>query len=87
MGTAGRIMPSPSARCGAGGHRIGRFGATHVGRLPGRGEDRRARDAYVIAETARHRSDFATIDVPPSWPPITRCCPTPYPPRGRPGGG
>ncbi|MEU9923800.1 IS110 family transposase [Streptomyces griseoluteus] len=23
-----------------------------------------ARDAYVIAETARHRSDFATIDVP-----------------------
>ncbi|QYX79976.1 IS110 family RNA-guided transposase [Streptomyces akebiae] len=38
-----------------------------VNRMSGayRGEAKTdARDAYVIAETARHRSDFATIDVP-----------------------
>ncbi|MFI8860718.1 IS110 family transposase [Streptomyces prasinus] len=38
-----------------------------VNRMSGayRGETKTdARDAYVIAETARHRSDFATIDVP-----------------------
>ncbi|GHH95390.1 hypothetical protein GCM10017779_58470 [Streptomyces capillispiralis] len=38
-----------------------------VNRMAGayRGEAKTdARDAYVIAETARHRQDFATIDVP-----------------------
>ncbi|KND40056.1 hypothetical protein IQ63_00935 [Streptomyces acidiscabies] len=38
-----------------------------VNRMSGayRGEAKTdARDAYVIAETARHRNDFAAIDVP-----------------------
>lgn len=47
-----------------------------VNRMSGayRGEAKtEARDAYVIAETARHRSDFAPSTCPRSWPPISHC--------------
>lgn len=47
-----------------------------VNRMAGayRGEAKTdARDAYVIAETARHRRDFVTLECPPSWPPILHC--------------
>ncbi|MFJ6567655.1 IS110 family transposase [Streptomyces sp. NPDC091292] len=63
-GTSSALLPALLA---AHGRRAVYVPGRTVNRMSGayRGEAKTdARDAYVIAETARHRSDFATIDVP-----------------------
>lgn len=63
-GTSSALLPALLA---AHGQRAVYVPGRTVNRMSGayRGEAKTdARDAYVIAETARHRRDFATIDVP-----------------------